>query len=419
MNESYLRSWLAGLVIVVAMTSLSGCLTPGTGDTALPSGDVPLLEVTTVPSGDAPATAVSLDDAAGVATASPMHEVRLGETNEIAPAPSRRYRVRMEDQSIGVQRGVMAHKHSLYLHDNETDQEFRLGDDSGQADFEAMDDQYLVWRWSLCDPWPCQDRAQGLYAYDLTTGEQAYIGLGIDVWMSNQWIIFTSDEGADKRVGLRAYNLETGDEIVIARARAAFLGIRTMTLYHINEGMIAWVDYDEESGQMALAVFDLSTSTRRILDIPGLFGKHSPPSQIRVSRTQVVWRDETQRGYDLRYDVIYAIPIMPPGLEDISADYLDPILVSGNYVTWGLEINGQARYFMAPVIVDGEVSPLPSPLPTATVVYQSIFHDPPPEPLPTETPEETPTPETPTDTPTPRDTPIPTATDTPTTAPTR
>lgn len=220
-------------------------------------------------------------------------------------------------------------------------------------------------------------------------------------------------------MGLRAYNLETGDEIVITRARVAFLGIRTMTLYHINEGMIAWVDYDEESGQMALAVFDLGTSTRRILDIPGLFGKHPPPSQIRVSRTQVVWRDETQRGYDLRYDVIYAIPIMPPGLEDISADYLDPILVSGNYVTWGLEINGQARYFMAPVIVDGEVSPLPSPLPTATVVYQSIFHDPPPEPLPTETPEETPTPETPTDTPTPRDTPIPTATDTPTTAPTR
>lgn len=144
MNESYLRSWLAGLVIVVAMTSLSGCLAPGTGDIALPSGDVPLLEVTTVPSGDAPATAVSLDDATGVATASPMHEVRLGETNEIAPAPSRRYRVRMEDQSIGVRRGVMVHKHSLYLHDNETDQEFRLGDDSGQADFEAMNDQYLV-----------------------------------------------------------------------------------------------------------------------------------------------------------------------------------------------------------------------------------------------------------------------------------
>ena len=42
MNESYLRSWLAGLVIVVAMTSLSGCLAPGTGDIALPTGDVPL-----------------------------------------------------------------------------------------------------------------------------------------------------------------------------------------------------------------------------------------------------------------------------------------------------------------------------------------------------------------------------------------
>ena len=65
-----------------------------------------------------------------------------------------------------------------------------------------------------------------------------------------------------------------------------------------------------------------------------------------------------------------------------------------------------------------------SPLPTATVVYQSILHDlspaPPTDtPTPPETPTETPTPEPPTDTPAPTGTPMPPPTDTPTPEPSR
>lgn len=171
------------------VVGMSGCAAPGMGNVTQAPGTASPYEVTVTPPEHTPSA--PSDDATDASIINSRHEVTLGETTEIPPTPSRRYRVRMEDQSVGIQHGAMIHAHRLYLHDNETGQELRVGDDTGQADFEAMDDEYLIWRWSLCDPQPCQIRPEGLYAHNLVTGEEIYIGLGIDVWMSSPWIVFS------------------------------------------------------------------------------------------------------------------------------------------------------------------------------------------------------------------------------------
>lgn len=400
MNRKYLIMILMIVLTIVSLTP--GCAPPQVVESrATPSPDAsnlptatPLLVVRRPPQ---PATGI---------------EVEVGAISEIAPLPPRRYTARVDSTYDRVT--TMGNK--LFLIDTVTGNEVRLGNDEGSAGLEAMTDQYAVWYWacsSSCSP------PGGRYVYDLAIGEQTALRNTGDVKAAGDWAVAGSFEGIEGYVGVRAFNLVTKEEIVITRALPLSRKyVYWEITYDINEDMIAWVNYDLETQQIAIGVYDLINRSGRLLDIPDLLADHPTVDDLSVSRTQVIWGSRTWEGYDLRYDVRYAIPSREPsGWQLTSDDWVGPLRVNGDYLYWWIDIAGGERHnFRAPIIVRGGATPpTPAVLPTATIVKIEIYPwtttpMPTDTPMPSETPAETLTPEPPTDTPMPSETPMETPT---------
>ena len=426
------RKHLIILVFALAIVSLTpGCAPPQAVEspaTPLPDlgGPSPASPTLTVRRSSPPATGV---------------EVEVGDISEIPPLPPRRYTARVDSNYDRVT--TMGSK--LFLVDTVTGNEIRLGSDEGSTGLEAITDRYAVWDWkcgSSCSP------PGGRYVYDLVTGEQiALEQMGI-IRMSGDWVVASSFEGVEGYVGVRALNLVTKEEIVLTRTQPLSRKYVFWTYINdINEDMIAWVNYDLETQQIAIGVYDLINRSSRLLDIPDLLADGPTVRYLSVSRAEVIWLSATWKGYDLHYNVRYAISsLMPSDWQLTPYDRVGPLRVHGDYLYWWIDIAGGERHnFRAPIVVrGGAIPPTPEVLPTATIVKIEIYptwmttptptdtpiptetpvETPTPEPptdtpMPSETPMETPTPEPPTDTPAPTDTPVPPPTDTPTPEPAR
>jgi hypothetical protein len=309
----------------------------------------------------------------------PNEPLIRGEIIEIRPtaSPVSPYSIRKDSQPSSY--GFLNYR--LFVRNTKTGDDVRLGDDEGDATFHAMTDQYVIWHYGRYTHDEKANPKTGLYAYVLATGEQIPIGGGGHAEANGHWVIYMSNEGVKDHAGLRAHNLVTGEDFRLTSALAEFRGYLMRDLYAVNENKIAWVDVDPVTNELAIAVSDPDTQTRRKLDIPPL----TQPLYISVSNEFVTWRDGFWKGYSLKQNVLFTIPIIPPGWESMLNYQAWPVTVQGNRLYWSFKVDDEFYYFTAPILPKGQggqpthIVPTPHRKPTAS----PIFPSPTPIPLPT------------------------------------
>lgn len=397
------------ILLVVCMVGLVGCTPPGG---VIPQG-TPTVNVaialtpgrmTVFP--EPSIQALTPSDHSGTMSL-PNQTTGVGQIAEIEPLSARRYSVQHDYNELYSRINPV-----LLIHDSEAGKTIRLGDDSGDAIFAAMSDQYVLWEWGSSFP---GSRLSGLYVLALETGQQFYVGNAHGVGIGGEWITYQPSDTTGY-ASLHARNLATGEDIVITNQLAlegptGRAPVRAANISDINEEMIAWANYDADTRQLSLNVYDLANRTTHALNIPNLAQTYPIILNVGVSRTLVVWQEQSWYGYDLVTNSTFPIPLIPTGWENVFIEESGAVKVSAEYLYWWLKVNDEIHYFQAPVVRGGLVPSTPTAMPTATVVWTVTL----PTSIPAEIPTDTPMPsETPveTHTPAPTDTPAPPPTDT-------
>jgi hypothetical protein len=271
----------------------------------------------------------------------PDEKVYVGNVTEVAPLTTQgasRYSIRNDYIKVGAnQRAV------LYVRDTQAGKETRLGNDSGHAEFGAMNDEYVIWKY-LCDE--CVDLKSGLYAYSLKTGDNTLITddrLAGYPETANQWVIYSERPlGSDFIANLYAYNLGTGEEILITDKLALSLA-NPGDYYAIDNDRIVWLGVDPAGG---MRVYDLITRTTLAPNLPDLFA----PVKLNIYDDIVIWKDEFWQGYDLKRNAYFTIPVIPTGWENSRIEKISSIVVDEGHVYWSLTMDGKEHSFTAPIV---------------------------------------------------------------------
>ncbi len=275
----------------------------------------------------------------------PGEKARVGEVTEVVatPGPSR-YSIRNEYNQKSIR--------MLFVRDSKNNQEIRLGSDNGSASFGAMTDQYLIWRYDChtCDE--KIDLRTGLYAHVLTTGQEISIaGPEGYQWypkIDGQWVIYL-DVSASKAyfAQLRAHNLTTGEDFLVGK-EVPFN--RPGEYYAISGNRIAWIsgDVSGADAKWLFRTYDLDKHTARILNVPDTI----MPSDLSFAGDVMVWWDNLWRGYDLKQEAVFTVPIIPTGWENAPVEYVIPVTVRDDQLFWSLKINGRLYHLTAPIIRD-------------------------------------------------------------------
>lgn len=255
----------------------------------------------------------------------------------------------------------------LYVTNPKTGEKLRLGDDSGSAVFGAMNDEHVVWHF-LCDP--CEDTRSGLYLHsfveksDKRIADKAIVIRGA-VKISDQWIAYMvfPDDGSQYAVSLYAYNIETGETLLIDKNVVYQPAIESY--FAINDEMVAWIGAGPTINDWRLSVHDLTTHTKRVLNVRGGNARY-----LSVSQEVLVWWDFYWKGYYLATNAIFTIPVIPPGWDVSMIKSIGPITVRGTQLFWSLEGDEKTHYFTATVAKKESQPPRPTPeslTPTAPV----------------------------------------------------
>jgi len=309
----------------------------------------------------------------------PNEQLMRGEIVEIQPTtlPASPYSIRKDSKPSN--RGYQTYM--LFLRNSKTGEEIRLGDDNGDAILELLTDQYLIWRYNSETYDEKAKLNRGLYAYHLATGKQITIANSVGYQgqpeMSGEWVIYMDNEPAKDNVfGLRAHNLATGEDLWLSRGIPIPPGRLTKDLYAMNENKIAWVELNLATNSLAIMVYDLDERTGRKLETPLL----TEPLFVGVSNEVVTWRDGSWKGYFLRSNTLFTIPVIPPGWEDVPIREVKPVTAQGNRLYWSFKVDDEFHYFTAPILPKGQgpkathvvptphrkpMTPTPIPLPTA------------------------------------------------------
>jgi len=345
------------LAIVVCMM-VSGVLLTGCASARSVAQDVHLIPTPEgaipVPPCDEPTWIVGEQEVCRfLVTSLPDEKVRVGAVTEfVLPAESQqqtRYTVR-EDippwEPVTEPEQVIPVK-KLFIQDNVTGQEVRLGDNAGDALFETMTSQYVIWRYQW-NGWTETTRMTGLYAYVLERGEEIVVAQqpDADPWypeIDGQLVLYVDGRNASMYfINLRIHNLATGEDLLVGN-KVPYYGRPASDYYATGGGKIAWVEND---GGWTVRVYDLATHTAQTLSVPNT----SSPENIGISDGIVVWWDKFWRGYDLQQDALFTIPTVPPGWENISVQPANPVTVKDDRLYWALSVNGEVYRFTAPVI---------------------------------------------------------------------
>ena len=237
----------------------------------------------------------------------------------------------------------------LYVQDTVTGEQVRLGDDAGDAFFQVMTDQYVIWKYQW-NGWAETTRKTGLYAHVLETGKEIIIAQEPDQpaypEIDGSWVIYVKTLGArDYFIDLYAFNLDTGENLLVGDGvpyNRPFNNRPSSDYYAISDDKIAWID-----GSWVVNIYDLTARTTRTLNIPDA---KSSAVNVSIFAHTVVWWDRFWHGYDLQQDATFTIPTVPPGWENISVQPASPVTVKDDQLYWALEVNREVYRFTAPII---------------------------------------------------------------------
>lgn len=337
MNKRSVSFWLVWVCFALVTSGLLGCEPRTANLSPLPS---PTPFDTAFPrptlAGGTPYRHYGL-----LVTPLPNEQLRLGTIAEVAPFVTpipARYSIRNDYMKVGANQEFV-----LYVHDAQTGKETRLGNDDGHAEFRVMTDEYLIWKY-LCDA--CLELKSGLYAYSLKTGNNTLItGDRLKDYpeIAGQWLIYSERPlGSDFIANLYAYHLGTGKETLITD-KLGLLLVSPSDYYAIDGQRIVWLGVTPEGG---MRVYDLTTRTVQVLDLPDLFA----PAKLNIYGDVVIWKNEFWQGYDLKYNAYFTIPVLPAGWENRQIEKVGPVVANGRRIYWSLTVSGRTHYFAAPII---------------------------------------------------------------------
>jgi hypothetical protein len=242
----------------------------------------------------------------------------------------------------------------LFVQDAQTGQEIRLGDDRGDAIFEKMTQDYVIWRYQWHGRSETVGFKTGLYAYVLKTGKEIIIAQQPERYplypkIDGHWVLYTDAENAKKYfANLRVHNLATGEDFLVGNDvpyNQMFDNRPSSDYYAIRDGKIAWV---EVHGKWMIRVYDLMTRTERTLNVPDV----QSPADFSISGDIVIWWDMFWKGYDLGQDALFTIPTVPPGWENVPAQSYVPMKVRDEQLYWSLTVSDRVYRFTAPILRD-------------------------------------------------------------------
>ncbi len=281
----------------------------------------------------------------------PTEKVHIGTIVEFAPQLENqkqpRYIVR-EDillQQPATESGQTTPIQTLFVHDSETGQEVRLGDDAGDALFQVMTNQYIIWRYQW-DGKSETARKTGMYAYVLETGDEIVIAQDTTYPLYPEvvgpWVVYTDAYNNNVYfANARVHNLVTGEDFLL-EDRIPYYGRPSSDYYAISSNKVAWMD-----GGWTIHTYDLETHEIRTLNI--LDGQSSA-GNVSISGDIVVWWDRFWHGYDLQQDTLFTIPTIPPGWENVPTQPAEPVTVRDGQLYWALSVNGAVYHFTAPIV---------------------------------------------------------------------
>jgi hypothetical protein len=266
----------------------------------------------------------------------------------------------------------------VIIHDTQAGASIQLGDDQGDVGFEYLTEKYALWRYT-CSPDACSEESKfqtGLYAHNLETGEDNWIGPDAAPEAQEDWIIYITQEQGEPDVSLRGRQLITGEDFELSSQLLTMPGYGDRAFYAINEGRVAWVETDPATQARVLQTYDLNKRIGQSLEVTVEF-----PRALAVSSSLVVWFDGYWQGYDLRQGRPFNVPAMPMPAELWDKPLYIQVTAQDDTLQWTLDVEeGTDRFYTAQVF-----SPDQAPPETSTAV--SLATMPPSDPQPTAAPE--------------------------------
>lgn len=246
----------------------------------------------------------------------------------------------------------------LFLQDSETEQEIRLGDDTGDATLALRTVDYVIWRYRNYPAIGESALQSGLYAYDLATGENIVIvqsdGFIGYPEIKGDWVIYMDHSAMGEQrsiTSLHAHNLKTDQDVCISKSIPFARSFPPQEAYYaLDEGKIVWVEMDMEKQQTVIQIYDISTQITHSLHAPNL----RSPRNLSISGNYVIWWDSFWQGYDLQQDALFTIPVIPSGWENVPIQFCTEVTVKDSQLYWGLSVNDKIYYFRSPILQSHE-----------------------------------------------------------------
>lgn len=282
-------------------------------------------------------------------TPGPEERLRLVNFREVASqsAQPRRFTVAAKWRETGANEPPSASQ-IITVVDTQTGATFAVGDSVAGELLQTYDDRYVVWS-QFCNP--CAPGQYGLHVRSLQDGKEQFVtdvyAPGIQPKLDGDWLVYAviTDEAANavmKTVQLRAFNLVTGEQRIVAEnAYVPLPG--PSNRFAAGNGRVAWIGANQPA-PFTLHVTELQTGAVRTLALPD-----SPenPMDIALLGDLVIWLDGYWRGYDLRSDAYFSIPVLPPGWERAEFEEWKFESFDGQSLMWALKVGGQWHAFRA------------------------------------------------------------------------
>lgn len=190
----------------------------------------------------------------------------------------------------------------------------------------------------------------GVYAYDLQAQTFVQVGPGErKQWhpeIGGDWVIYIGED-TDSAV-LRAQNLATGERLLITDAfdytdpttnqPASIPASR----YATDGTVVVWAD-------KGIHMYTLATQVVSTLPLPPGIGEQAVG--LDVAAPLVIWQGyHGYWGYDLEYQELFALDVLPPGWENVQGTRFAPLTIEGDHLFWSYLVNGQEYSFTAPIV---------------------------------------------------------------------
>ena len=223
----------------------------------------------------------------------------------------------------------------VHVYDLQQDHEFQLGERScNQPD---VSDGVVVWQ---------ESRGEGWHIYgQVLASKHEFI---VADWsrsfavphISGEWVIYL--QVGNGAASLHAHNIETQEDLalgMVPHENNAFAG----RFHAIGSGWVAWIE--KETRQMH--TYNLDTRQEQILtELPA--GCDRPGAPMLSGDTLVFGCHNQLMGYDLNRDVLFSIPLFPPGDQESTLN--SGIILSGDRLVWSLTLDGEQRIYTAQIV---------------------------------------------------------------------